>query len=163
MRAKKRGGRARCGGWEGGREGGRERERKGGGTREAEDLRGGSKNIENAPLFSGEARVRVYAREAVEHASETEEKDEARETEREKRRRRRERARERESERAREREREREREAAERRPESARTAGADRVYARYDWLDESIVDPLSRSRRGGGTAPTSLTYTTSVV
>lgn len=47
--------------------------------------------------------------------------------------------------------------------ESARTAGADRVYARYDWLDESIVDPLSRSRRGGGTAPTSLTYTTSVV
>lgn len=26
------------------------------------------------------------------------------------------------------------------------TAGADRVYAPYDWLDESIVDPLSRSR-----------------
>ena len=47
--------------------------------------------------------------------------------------------------------------------ERARTAGADRVYARYDWLDESIVDPLSRSWRGGGTAPTSLTYTTSVV
>jgi len=47
------------------------------GTGEAEDLRGGSKNIENAPLFSGEARVRAYAREAVEHASETEKKDEA--------------------------------------------------------------------------------------
>lgn len=32
----------------------------------------------------------------------------------------------------------------------ARTAGADRVYARYDWLDESIVDPLSRSGRSVG-------------
>lgn len=45
-----------------------------------------------------------------------------------------------------------------------RTAGADRVYTRYDWLDESIVDPLSRKpTHGGGTAPTSLTYTTGVV
>lgn len=39
---------------------------------EKEDLRGGSKNIENAPLFSGEARARARAhtREAIEHARE---------------------------------------------------------------------------------------------
>lgn len=116
---------------------------------ESQIFAGGSKNIENAPLFSGSARV--YARNGK-----------AREREREKRtEERRARGRwegngERKSTRGR-------KAAVEARARSARTAGADRVYARYDWLDESIVDPLSRSRRGGGTAPTSLTYTTGVV
>lgn len=98
--------------------------------RRAEDFRGGSKNTENAPLFSGSTLICARARA---HAGAHEETWSARGAWRE---------RDGESER---------KAVVARDPESAReTAGADRVYARYDWLDESIVDPLSRRGRGRG-------------